>query len=115
FGSVAGQLRSFLDSLGGLWADGKLADKVYAGFTSTNTVHGGQETTLLTLYVTLMHFGGIIVPPGYTDPSKFVDGNPYGASLTATHDKISEFDDSTNDARDPRARGVVATADRLTS
>lgn len=62
FGSPAAQLRAFLDSLGGLWAQGKLADKVYAGFTSSNTVHGGQETTLLSLYITLMHFGGIIVP-----------------------------------------------------
>ena len=78
FGSPAAQLRTFLDSLGGLWAEGKLADKVYAGFTSSNTLHGGQETTLLALYITLMHFGGIIVPPGYTDPVKFVDGNPYG-------------------------------------
>src|ERR1700739_4570634 len=74
FGSVASQLRTFLDSLGGLWSEGKLADKVYAGFTSSNTLHGGQETTLLTLYVTLMHFGGIIVAPGYTDPLKFIDG-----------------------------------------
>ena len=64
FGSPAAQLRTFLDSLGGLWAEGKLADKVYAGFTSANTVHGGQETTLVSLYLTLMHFGGIIVPPG---------------------------------------------------
>ncbi|MUM30187.1 NAD(P)H:quinone oxidoreductase [Mycolicibacterium sp. CBMA 295] len=96
FGSVASQLRSFLDSLGGLWSQGKLADKVYAGFTSTNTAHGGQETTLLTLYVTLMHWGGIIVPPGYTEPLKFVDGNPYGASLLANHDNIGDFDDITN-------------------
>jgi NAD(P)H dehydrogenase (quinone) len=115
FGSVAGQLRNFLDSLGGMWAEGKLADKVYAGFTSSNTRHGGQETTLLTLYVTLIHFGGIIVPPGYTEPCKFVDGNPYGASLTTTHDNIDEFDGATNDALDHLARRVVATADRLTS
>ena len=47
FGSPAAQLRTFIDSLGGLWAEGKLADKVYAGFTSSNTLHGGQETTLL--------------------------------------------------------------------
>jgi len=113
FGSVASQLRDFLDSLGGLWSEGKLADKVYAGFTSTNTAHGGQETTLLTLYVTLMHFGGIIVPPGYTDPLKFVDGNPYGASFTANHDNISEFDDATNNALDHLARRVVVVADRL--
>src|ERR1700737_2368998 len=105
FGSVASQLRSLLDSLGGLWAEGKLADKVYAAFTSTNTAHGGQETTLLTLYVTLMHFGGIIVPPGYTDALKYVDGNPYGVSLTAGHDNISDFDEAPNAARDllPRA------------
>jgi NAD(P)H dehydrogenase (quinone) len=115
FGSVASQLRDFLDSLGGLWSQGKLADKVYAGFTSTNTAHGGQETTLLTLYVTLMHFGGIIVPPGYTDQLKFVDGNPYGASLTADHDNITEFDDATNAALDHLARRVVSVADRLTA
>ena len=115
FGSVASQLRDFLDSLGGLWSEGKLADKVYAAFTSTNTAHGGQETTLLTLYVTLMHFGGIIVPPGYTDQLKFVDGNPYGVSLIADHDNINEFDDTTNNALDHLAKRVVTVADRLNS
>jgi NAD(P)H dehydrogenase (quinone) len=113
FGSVASQLRDFLDSLGGLWSEGKLADKVYAAFTSTNTAHGGQETTLLTLYVTLMHFGGIIVPPGYTDQLKFVDGNPYGVSLIADHDNISEFDDATNNALDHLAKRVVSVTKRL--
>ena len=115
FGSPSSQFRTFIDSLGGLWTQGKLADKVYAGFTSTNTAHGGQETTLLTLYVTLMHFGGIIVPPGYTDALKFVDGNPYGASLVADHDNISEFDDATNNALDHLAKRVVAVSDRLSS
>ncbi|ARG55411.1 MULTISPECIES: NAD(P)H:quinone oxidoreductase [Mycobacterium] len=115
FGSVASQLRDFLDGLGGLWAEGKLADKVYAGFTSSNTLHGGQESTLLTLYVTLMHFGGIIVAPGYTHPLKFVDGNPYGASLVSTHDNINEFDGATGDALEHLARRVVQVADRLTS
>ena len=115
FGSPASQLRNFLDSLGGLWAEGKLANKVYAGFTSSNTTHGGQETTLLALYITLMHFGGIIVPPGYTDPLKFVDGNPYGVSLTSTHDNINDFDDPTNAALEHLARRVVSVADRLTS
>ena len=110
FGSPAAQLRTFIDSLGGLWADGKLADKVYAGYTSSNTAHGGQETTLLSLYITLIHWGGIIVPPGYTDPCKFVDGNPYGASLVATHDNIDEIDDATNAALDHlRARRAVPT------
>jgi NAD(P)H dehydrogenase (quinone) len=113
FGSVASQLRDFLDSLGGLWSEGKLADKVYAAFTSTNTAHGGQETTLLTLYVTLMHFGGIIVPPGYTDQLKFVDGNPYGVSLIADHDNISQFDDATNNALDHLAKRVVSVTRRI--
>ena len=62
-----------------------------------------------------MHFGGIIVPPGYTDPCKFVDGNPYGASLVTTHDNIDEFDEATNNALDHLARRVVSFADRLTS
>jgi NAD(P)H dehydrogenase (quinone) len=115
FGSVASQMRGYLDSLGGLWAEGKLADKVYAAFTSTNTAHGGQETTLLTLYITLMHFGGIIVPPGYTDQLKYIDGNPYGASLIADHDNINKFDDATSNALDHLAKRVVAVADRLTS
>ncbi|MEZ0494335.1 flavodoxin family protein [Kineococcus sp. TBRC 1896] len=80
YGNIAGQLKTFIDSLGPQWAQGQLADKVYAGFTASQTAHGGQETTLLALYNTIYHFGGIIVPPGYTDGSKFVDGNPYGVS-----------------------------------
>jgi NAD(P)H dehydrogenase (quinone) len=114
FGSVASQLRTFLDSLGGPWSRGELADKVYAAFTSSTTAHGGQETTLLTLYITLMHFGGIIVPPGYTDQLKFVDGNPYGVSLVADHDNIAVFDDATNNALDHLAKRVVAVTDRIT-
>jgi NAD(P)H dehydrogenase (quinone) len=115
FGSPAAPLRAFLDSLGGLWSEGKLADKVYAAFTSTQTAHGGQESTLLNLYVTLMHFGGIIVPPGYTDPVKFADGNPYGVGLIANRENVTAFDDTTNDALDHLARRVVGIAGRLTS
>jgi NAD(P)H dehydrogenase (quinone) len=115
FGSPAAQLRTFIDSLGGLWSEGKLADKVYAAYTSSNSLHGGQETTLLALYITLMHWGGIIVPPGYTDPVKFVDGNPYGVSLLTTHDNIKVFDTATQNALDHLARRVVSTAERLGS
>ena len=113
FGSPAAPLRVFLDSLGGLWSQGKLADKVYAGCTSTQTAHGGQESTLLNLYVTLMHFGGILVPPGYTDPVKFVDGNPYGVGLIANRENITDFDEPTRDALDHLARRVVGIAGRL--
>lgn len=82
FGNVSSQLKQVLDQLGGLWAQGRLADKVYSGFTSSASPHGGQESTLLALYNTFHHFGGLIVSPGYTDSSKFVDGNPYGTSHT---------------------------------
>lgn len=80
FGNVASQLKQFLDTLGPQWSQGLLADKAYAGFTATQTAHGGQESTLLALYNSVYHFGGVLVPPGYTDPLKFVDGNPYGVS-----------------------------------
>jgi len=82
FGNVSAQLKSFLDSAGGLWFQGKLANKVYAAFTSTQTRHGGQESTLLALYNSIYHFGGYIVTPGYTDGSVFAaGGNPYGVSV----------------------------------
>jgi NAD(P)H dehydrogenase (quinone) len=80
YGNIASQLKQFLDTLGGQWSRGELADKAYSGFTSSSTAHGGQETTLLALYNSIYHFGGIIVPPGYTDQLKFNDGNPYGVS-----------------------------------
>jgi NAD(P)H dehydrogenase (quinone) len=84
FGNVAAQLKGFIDTLGGLWFTGKTANKVYAGFTSAQNTHGGQESTLLALYNTFYHFGGIIVTPGYTDPLVFASGgNPYGPSVTA--------------------------------
>jgi NAD(P)H dehydrogenase (quinone) len=113
FGSPSSQFRAFIDSLGGLWAEGRLADKVYAGWTSTQTQHGGQETTLLALYITLMHFGGIIVPPGYTDPVKFGDGNPYGVSHVTGPENKAQLSDVTVAALEHLARRVVGVADKL--
>ena len=83
FGNAASQLRAFIDTTGGLWREGKLADKVYSAFTASGTAHGGQESTLLALGNTFYHWGGIIVPPGYTDPVQFQSGNPYGTSHVA--------------------------------
>jgi len=84
FGNVASQLKAFIDTAGGLWFQGKLANKVYAGFTSAQNNHGGQESTLLALYNSIYHFGGIIASPGYTDKSVFASGgNPYGVSFGA--------------------------------
>ena len=113
FGSPAAPFRMLIDSLGGLWAQGKLADKVYAGFTSSQTAHGGQETTLINLYVSVMHFGGILVPPGYTDGLKFVDGNPYGVSHITGADNQAELSDATGAALEHLAQRVVAVAGRL--
>ena len=84
FGNVAAQLKSFMDSLGGLWFQGKTANKIYAGFTSAQNAHGGQESTLLALYNSFYHFSGIIVPSGYADPIVMkTGGNPYGPSVIA--------------------------------
>ncbi|GIH07607.1 NAD(P)H:quinone oxidoreductase type IV [Rhizocola hellebori] len=80
FGNVAAQLKQFIDTLGPLWVQGRLADKAYTAFTSGTTIHGGMETTLVAIYNMIYHFGGIVVPPGYSDPVKLVDGNPYGTS-----------------------------------
>lgn len=84
FGVVASQVRAFIDTLGPLWQTGALANKTFTATTSAQNVNGGQETTLLSLYTTAMHWGAILVAPGYTDPVKFEDGgNPYGFSTTA--------------------------------
>ncbi len=80
FGNASSELRAYLDSLGGLWGRGVLVNKVGGTFVSTSTTHGGNETTHLTLYNTMVHFGMIIVPPGYSDPIFFQAGTPYGAS-----------------------------------
>ncbi len=83
FGNVSAQLKQFIDTTGGLWFEGKLADKVVSGFTSASNPHGGQESTLLSLYNVFAHWGAILVTPGYTDPVLFeAGGNPYGASST---------------------------------
>ncbi|MCW4354417.1 NAD(P)H:quinone oxidoreductase [Hoyosella sp. YIM 151337] len=113
FGATASQFQAFIDQLGGLWADGKLADKVYAGFTSAKTTHGGQETTLINLYTSLMHFGGIIVPPGYTDETKFGDGNPYGASHVTGPDNTNDLNSDTEAALEHLAVRVVETTQKL--
>jgi len=80
YGNVPSQFQQFLDLTGPAWAEGKLADKVYSAFTSSQSAHGGQESTLLSFYTTLYHWGGIVVAPGFTDAIQLRSGNPYGAS-----------------------------------
>lgn len=91
FGVSASQLRAFIDQLGPLWAAGKLSNKAVSAMTSAQNPHGGQESTLLGLYTTLMHWGCILVPPGYTDPVVYAaGGNPYGTTVTASGAPISD-------------------------
>ncbi|MGW0210988.1 NAD(P)H:quinone oxidoreductase [Streptomyces sp. NPDC003233] len=112
FGNVSAQLKQFIDTLGGLWAEGKLANKVYSGFVSTATAHAGQESTLLALYNSVHHFGGIIASPGFTDPAKFVDGNPYGTSHVDGQ-LSNPVDDVTRTAARIQAERVVRVAAQL--
>jgi NAD(P)H dehydrogenase (quinone) len=82
FGNAAAELKAYIDSLGGLWFQGKLNGKVGSAFTSTSTStpHSGNESTIISLYNPLAHLGFIIVPMGYVDPAVFKAGSPYGAS-----------------------------------
>jgi NAD(P)H dehydrogenase (quinone) len=113
YGHVTSQLQSFIDTLGPLWGQGKLADKVYAAFTSSQTLHGGQETTLEAMNTTFAHFGGIIVPPGYTDPVKFADGNPYGVSHVTGGSNDAPLTDVDHAALDHLAERIITIGGKL--
>jgi NAD(P)H dehydrogenase (quinone) len=115
YGNVASQLKQFLDTLGPQWGQGLLADKAYSGFTSTMTRHGGQESTLLALYNTVHHFGGILVTPGYTDPTKFADGNPYGVSHVTGGNNDAPLTDDIYAALDHMAERIIRVAAKLTA
>ena len=88
FGNMCGQMRQFLDATGQLWAKGALVGKVGSVFTSSATQHGGQESTILTFHVTLLHQGMVIVglPYSFAGQSRIDEitgGSPYGASTIA--------------------------------
>lgn len=109
FGVVASQLRAFIDTLGGPWSKGALANKAITATTSAQNAHGGQEATILSLYTTFMHWGAIIVAPGYTDPCLFeAGGNPYGFSCIA-----GKFDDKGEAAVAYQARRLVQFAQKI--
>ena len=91
FGRISGQMASFLDGAGGLWARGALNGKVGAAFTSSATQHGGQETTLFSIITNLLHFGMVVVGLPYSFQGQMgVDqvrgGAPYGATTIADGD-----------------------------
>ena len=114
FGLPAAQLKQFIDTTGGLWAEGRLVNKVVSSFTSTSTCHGGQESTLLALNNTFYHWGSVIVPPGFADPVQFdaVNGNPYGAS-SISGDSPDNVADANLAAVEFQARRTVEIAGAL--
>jgi NAD(P)H dehydrogenase (quinone) len=109
YGVVASQVRAFIDTLGPIWMEGKIANKVFTATTSAQNPHGGQEATILSLYTSVMHWGSIIVAPGYTDQSLFAaGGNPYGFSTEG-----GRFDDTGKAAVAHQAKRLVEFAAKL--
>jgi NAD(P)H dehydrogenase (quinone) len=88
FGNMCGQMRQFLDATGQLWAQGALVGKVGSVFTSSATQHGGQESTILSFHITLLHHGFVVVGLPYAFQGQMrideiTGGSPYGASTIA--------------------------------
>ncbi|HRP28924.1 MAG TPA: NAD(P)H:quinone oxidoreductase [Burkholderiaceae bacterium] len=91
FGNMTAQMKNFLDQTGALWAGGKLVGKVGSVFTSSATQHGGQESTILSTHIVLLHHGMVVVGLPYTFAGQMIQGevsggSPYGASTIAAGD-----------------------------
>jgi len=91
FGNMCSQMKDFLDQTGSLWASGALIGKIGSVFTSTATQHGGQETTITSFHVTLLHHGMIVVGVPYSEKrlvtmTEITGGSPYGSSTLAGPD-----------------------------
>ena len=111
YGVMASQMRAFIDQTGPLWAAGKLANKAASAMSSAQNPHGGQESTVQSMNLTFMHWGCILVPPGYTDPTVFgAGGNPYGTTVTAAGEPLG---DASRAAIQHQARRLVEIAGKL--
>lgn len=118
FGNMCGQMRSFLDATGGLWAKGSLVGKVGSVFAGSGTQHGGQESTILSFHITLLHQGMIIVGlpytfQGQTRTDEITGCSPYGASTVTGN--ANERQPSENELAGARFQGrhVAAIAAKL--
>jgi NAD(P)H dehydrogenase (quinone) len=112
FGTLPAQMKQFLDTTGGLWFNGKLANKVVSAMASASNSHGGQEQTILSLYTMMYHWGAIVAAPGYTDPSTFAaGGNPYGTSVTI--DQEGNMKEDVRDAVIHQAKRTVMVAESV--
>jgi len=97
FGNMAAPLKYFLDQTSSLWLSGAMIDKPAAVFTSTSSLHGGQETTLLSMLLPLLHHGMIVAGLPYSEPGLMTTtsgGTPYGASHWAGSDNRRGLDDA---------------------
>jgi NAD(P)H dehydrogenase (quinone) len=116
FGNMAAPLKYFLDGTGALWLSGALAGKPAGVFTSTQTMHGGQESTLLSMMLPLLHHGMYLVGLPYTEPG-LTDtrggGTPYGASHVAVLSQPGELLDHESALARALGARVAALADRL--
>ena len=96
FGNMAAPMKYFIDGTSALWASGALANKPAAVFTSTQTMHGGQESTLLSMMLPLLHHGMYLVGLPFTEPaltSTRTGGSPYGASHVASASQAALSDE----------------------
>lgn len=110
FGTMASQMKNFLDQAGGLWAKDALVGKVGSVFTSTATQHGGQEATLLTTHVVLLHLGMVVVGLPYSFKGQLrmdqvTGGSPYGASTIADDGSSGDRQPGTADLEGARFQG----------
>ena len=118
FGNMCGQMRQFLDATGGLWAKGALVGKVGSVFTSSATQHGGQESTLLSFHITLLHHGFVIVGLPYAFQGQMridevTGGSPYGASTIAGGSGERMPSENELDAARFQGKHVAGIASRL--
>ena len=117
FGNMAAPLKYFLDGTAGLWLKGALAGKPAAVFTSTGSMHGGQETTLVSMMTPLLHHGMLIVGLPYTEAELSTTtsgGTPYGASHLAGATSDRALSDEEKKLCIALGRRLAETAERLT-
>lgn len=110
FGNMASQMKNFLDQCGGLWFENRLVGKVGSVFTSTGSQHGGQESTILSTHIVLMHLGMVVVGLPYTFQGQMrmdeiTGGSPYGASTLADDGQGGDRRPSANELEGARFQG----------
>jgi NAD(P)H dehydrogenase (quinone) len=119
FGNMCGQMRQFLDATGKLWLSSALVGKVGSVFTSSNTQHGGQETTITSFHLTLFHLGMVVVGlpyafQGQMRMDEITGGSPYGASTIAGAGGARQPSDNELDAARYQGNHVAKIAKKLT-